>query len=167
MWPDVYFAWEAGTYFTDASGGADSQNRDLRRCALAVVRLEDGAGARRALHDSGVLMLYRPKCWAVANLEGSLQTINRAELAADDLTLELVRPTEGGVTVVFTDSQSVCSGAGLPRTALVVGCNGDLWTRWHDLVSNKHQFRVRVRKVKAHLQVADVRVGAVTVEEFV
>ena len=114
--------WEPGDYYTDGSGGAHSRTPALRRAGFAAVALPDD------LIKNGAFDLTPPR-WLMGQVGGK-QTVNRAELQAVIELLQQIRPTDRGWTTVYSDSAYVVRGASLPRGALLIGGNGDLWLEW-------------------------------------
>ena len=114
--------WPPGSYYTDGSGGRFNQVPQLRRCALALVRLE--AHAPTPTFAFGV----------ATRLPGSVQTVPRAELLAVVLVLEVTDPNPVHVT---TDAWLVVLGV---RGGVGWGQrsnNFDLWERFWVAVEAK------------------------------
>jgi ribonuclease HI len=158
LWPCPQ--WPPGRYFTDASGGPNSDDPILRRvagAALAIdVELFDGAGnfAPNITH------------FLETSLPGDAQTINRGELYLIIRLLALVVPAEGEWTTVVTDSQYCVDGYERGQTASLVAWNADLWTLYYEQAA-RHANRIHLIKVKSHLKLRDAVLGGVLLYDLV
>ena len=156
-WPAS--AWRPGVYFTDASGGARSARRLLRRVGFAAVML-DGSGL-----DASGRPVVAAKAFLGAGLAGRRQTVNRGELQAIISVLEKIDPQDQQQTIIYSDSFYCVRGARLPSGALALGSNADLWRAFHAQMA-RHQGRVIIRKAPAHKTIAQVRRGQVPFRIF-
>ena len=108
--------WPGGTYYTDGSGGKYSSIPLLRRCGCGIAKIDD-AGALTM--DFGVYF----------GLEGSSQTVPRAEMFANIVLCLLVAPH----SAIRVGSDSAICVAGIANRQKSGG-HWDMWGRLWKIV---------------------------------
>ena len=139
-------SWPSGRYYTDASGGPDSQFAILRRCGVGVAMINLDAAYFTDEHANS----ESPLLWgASAPLPGQLHTVPRAELFA--MVLVLSNVVDGATVQIRSDSKVNCDLHRQGASACTVSANSDLWSEFWTLVRDK-EIKVDVIWIKGHAE---------------
>ena len=136
--------WPAGEYFTDASGGPNSQTEQLRRCGVGIAKLRDNCSSELVLHTSDLFTLL--SFGVFAPLPGHTQTTPRGELYA---ILLVVRNVSEGELMIKSDSKISVDLFRAGKARCLEAANSDLWAELWQLLDEK-PLSLALHWVKGH-----------------
>ena len=136
--------WPAGEYFTDASGGPNSQIEQLRRCGVGVAMLHGNVTPDLILQAADLFSLLT--FGVFAPLPGHAQTSPRGELYA---ILLVVRNVSEGNLCIKSDSKISVDLFRAGKERCLEAANSDLWAEIWQLLDDK-PLRLTLQWVKGH-----------------
>ena len=123
--PPVHAAWPSGRYYTDASGGAFSSIKLLRRVGFAAVYLNQNEDAFDTLFEELSATVHNFVFGAFSVLPGHHQTVPRGELHA---IVSVVLSVQQGTCTIYTDSKISADLFGQGKARCLNSENSDLWS---------------------------------------